>query len=351
MPDKGMRFCLNMVHTRPLSEVIQWWKAADEAGIHMLGLPDSPARQAEIYVASTLCALNTSRIKFISSVTNPVTRHPSVAAGGLFTLDELAPGRVGLGIGTGDGALWSIGMRKAATVAHLKEYILTVKGLLRGEEVVYRGRSFRGEWRDGERGSGPKEIPIYVSCSGPKVLKMASQVADGMVIQMGYAPENIQYIRDIIKEGCAEVGRNPDGLDIWWTTELIFGSSVEDSMRQNLGVNIGWVALTSMEGKQVPEEYKESLKALVGDMHTFAAGYSSADLGPKMVQRAKELGIYDWIISRAPGLWGTPEDVSRRLAEFGEMGLTNWMFFVGRSHIDRLEMIDKLAKGVLPNLT
>jgi 5,10-methylenetetrahydromethanopterin reductase len=349
LSNQTMKFCLNMVHTRPLSEVINWWKAADEAGIHMLGLPDSPARQAELYVASTLCALNTSRIKFMSSITNPVTRHPSVTAGGLFVLDELAPGRVGLGIGTGDGALWSIGMKKAATVAHLKEYILAVKGLLRGEEVEYRGRQFRGEWRDGENGSVPKEIPIYVSCSGPKVLKMASQVADGMVIQMGYAPENIQYVRGIIKESCEEVGRNPDDLDIWWTTELIFGSSVEDSMKENLGVNIGWVALTSMEGKQVPEEYKEPLKTLVGDMHTFAAGYSSADVGPRMVQRAKQLGVYDWILSRAPGLWGTPNNVSRRLEELAAMGLTNWMFFVGRMHIDRLDMINKLSKEVLPN--
>ena len=350
MPKQKMRFGLNMLLNQPHADLVKCWKAAEDAGIHMLGLPDNPARQRELYVTSTSCAINTSRIKIFSCVTNPVTRHPSVTASALFALDEIAPGRIGLGIGTGDGALFAAGMTKPATIACLKEYVLAVKTLLRGEEVVYQGRSFRAEWRDR---APPKNIPVYITCSGPNVIKMASQVVDGLIVSTRYGPEKIQFVLDIVKEGCAEVGRNPDDLDIWWTIEPIFGASVEESVQENLGTDIGWLALSSLQEEQIPEGYKEPIRTLVEYMYYYtSSGFTAgANLGPMMVQRAKKLGIYDWVISKVPGLWGTPEDMTHRLAELRELGLTNWLFYVGRPNTDRLETINRLAKGVLPNFT
>ena len=347
MADTRMKFCLNMVHDRPYAETMKWWKAAEDAGIYSIGMPDSPVRLRELYVSSGYLLLNTSHINVLTCVTNPVTRHPAVTASGLMAINELAPGRVSLGIGTGDGALWSIGMKKAASVAHLREYILAVKGLLKGEEVEYRGRRFKSGWHGAE---GQDKVRIYVACSGSKVLRMASQIADGMIIQMGYGPENLSHIKSVIGEGCAEVGRNPDDLDLWWTTELIFGDTPEDSKRVNLGVNVGWLVLSSMDGKQIPEEYKEPLFRLINEMPDHTVSYEDPAWGEYMVSQARKLGIYDWIVSRAPGLWGTPKDVSSRLAELGDQGLTNWMFYVGRRNVDRMDLIEKLRTGVLPNL-
>ena len=66
----------------------------------------------------------------------------------------------------------------------MREYILAVKALLRGEPAIYRGQTFEQAWSSWE----PRDVPIYVACSGPKVLSMASQVADGVVVTMGFAP-------------------------------------------------------------------------------------------------------------------------------------------------------------------
>ena len=181
MPATKVKFCINAGNDGPLRDSVGWWKACEDAGIDMYGIADSPIQRPDVYVSSTLCALNTDRIRVATCVTNPVTRDPSVTASCLSALEELAPGRVAMGIATGDSALWGVGL-KPATVASLREYILAVKGLLRGEEVSYQGRSFKSQLT-GTPDQG--NIPVYVACSGPRVLRMAAQVADGLIVTMG----------------------------------------------------------------------------------------------------------------------------------------------------------------------
>ena len=341
-----IRFGINGVLHGAFSEIGEVCKAVDGKGIEMLGISDSPLLCKEVYVTTAYCAMNTSQVNLVSAVTNPVTRHPSVTASGLFALDQIAPGRISLGIATGDSALWGIGKKGIATVAHLREYILAVNGLLRGEAVTYRGSSFTPQWRDWNE---PVKVPVYVACSGPKVLKMAAQVADGLIMAMGYGPENVQYIKSIIKEGCDEVGRNPDELDIWWQTTLAFSSSVEEGMRTNLGVNINWMTMGSMDGKLIPEEYREPLRKLTQNQHSFTTTYHDVDRGALEVQQAKDLGIYDWLMTRSARLWGTPDDISRRVVELADMGITQLLFYAGQAGTNKLDVANKLANEVIPN--
>ena len=341
-----VKFCINAGHDGPLRDSVGWWKACEDAGIDMYGIADSPIQRPDVYVSSTLCALNTDRMRVATCVTNPVTRHPSVTASCLRALDELAPGRVAMGIATGDSALWGVGL-KPATVASLREYILAVKGLLRGEEVSYQGTNFKSQFSETP---DPGNIPVYVACSGPRVLRMAAQVADGLIVNMGFSPEDISYIRGIIEEACAEVGRDPDELEIWWNAYLVFAPSVEEAMEMSLGWSMTWITMTTLEGKGIPEEYKEPLRRLTWDNHDLAAAYRTTNRHQTLVRRAKELGLYEWLLSRSPRLFGTPEDVSVRLEELAGQGLTNWMFYITPRDQGRYEMLEMLSDGVMPRL-
>ena len=344
MSDTKLNFCINAAHEGTLRDGVEWWQACEEAGIHMYGVPDSPIQRPDLYVTATLCALNTDRMRIAACVTNPVSRHPSVTASCLRALDELAPGRISMGIATGDSALWAAGL-KPATVASLREYILAVKGLIAGEEVSYRGNSFKSQF-PGE--AAPPDIPVYVACSGPKVLRMAAQVADGLIITMGFSAEDVLYIRGIIEEACAEVGRSPDELDIWWNAYVVFAPSVEEAMEKSLGWSMSWITMTTLEGKGIPEEYKEPLRRMTWDGHDLTAAYKTANRHSTMVGRAKEVGLYDWLISRSPRLFGTPDDINRRLEELAEMGLTNWMFYITPNDPGKYDLLDKLSNGVMP---
>ena len=107
---------------------VDLWKACEDAGLYIVGAADSQNLMREIYVSLAACALNTSHAKIMTYATNPVTRHPTVTAGAFVALDELAPGRMMMGIATGDSAMWSMG-RKPAKLQALRDYMIAVKAL------------------------------------------------------------------------------------------------------------------------------------------------------------------------------------------------------------------------------
>src|SRR5512139_2931545 len=81
----------------------------EEHGFDLLGIADSQSVFRELYVALTVAALNTSRIRLGPLVTNPLTRHPVVTASAISSVDELSGGRALLGLGSGDSAIYTIG--------------------------------------------------------------------------------------------------------------------------------------------------------------------------------------------------------------------------------------------------
>jgi len=347
MSSRGdFEFCLNFLTDLPLPTLLELWQGCEAAGIESVGVADSPMLLSDTMVTAALGAASTSRLGLMTAVTNPVSRDPSVMAGALFTLDTIAPGRIACGIGTGDSALWTVGLRPAR-VSRIAEYVTAVKTLLRGEPARFEGRTLEAGWKNW---SPPLELPVYVACAGPRVLRAAAQVADGMIIFMGFSEENLSFVRDTIARACEEVGRDPARLKIWWQTTVNFGPSVEEAMERSIGVNTSWMTMGSLEGKQIPPELVEPLRRFNADMEDASATYAATDRGRVLVERARKLGLYDWLISRAPGFWGPPESVARRLREFGEQGMTNWMFYVAQFHGDRFEYLDRFANGVLPLL-
>ena len=282
----------------------------------------------------------------MTSVTNPLSRDPSVTASCLLTLEEIAPGRVAFGIGTGDSALWGVGLRPA-TVAQLRDYIVAVKALLRGEEADYQGRRFRMQWSDLPV---PADIPVIVPVSGPKVLRMACEVADGMLLSMGFGPHNVDYVRTLVAQGCEAVGRDGGELELWWNSEVVFGDSPEEALSRGMGVSTEWLTMGSLDGKQIPDHLKQALLQFNAGTQDIATDYQDEGRQRSHIDRARELGLYDWLVARAPGLWGRPEDIAQRLRELEARGMDRWMFYVGRSESDRMNQLRLICDGVLPLL-
>ena len=92
---------------RNMSAVAQ---TVDEVGLHGVAVADTPMVERDVYLSCAAAALSTSRCKIVTGVTNPVTRHPSIAAASFRQLEELAPGRIVCGIATGDSAVWGVGL-------------------------------------------------------------------------------------------------------------------------------------------------------------------------------------------------------------------------------------------------
>src|SRR4029077_12671902 len=98
-----IRFGINFLPHRA-RELLEWVKTAEDTGFDIVGVADSQSLYRDVYVCEALVATQTKSIRFGARVINPLTRHPAVAACAAATLEELAPGRTMLGVGTGDSA-------------------------------------------------------------------------------------------------------------------------------------------------------------------------------------------------------------------------------------------------------
>lgn len=337
-----MRFGIDIVSDVHLDVAGQWWQAAERGGLEVIGVPDSPMVCREPFVSAAHCLSITSSAIAMIAVSNPISRDVSVTAASLATLAEIGPGRIAYGIGSGDSALWGVGLR-SAKVETLRQYVLALKKLLGGKAASYRGRRMASTW-------ATADVPVYVACSGTRTLRMASEVADGLILAMGYSDENLAHVRNTIADAAAATDRDPADLDVWWHCSLGFAPSVEEGLAANLGVNPGWLTMTTMDGKQIPEEVRPALAELTSDFRRVDTEYTTQHRGAHLVQRAIDLGIYDWLAGRAPGLWGPPAHIVDRLAAFDRAGMSNWLFYGGGADIDRAAWIDVFSTEVIPAL-
>ncbi len=195
--------------------------AADAARLEALGwaygfIPSSPLLVLDPYVMLAEGLRSTSRIVLGPLIENPVMRHPAVLAGSIATVDRLAPGRTLLGMGVGDTAVRLMGQRPA-TVAELEEAIRTIRGLNAGKRIAVPAARPAVL-----RHAAP--VPVWVAAQGPKTLRMAGRVADGVFIRVGVHETNLRLAVAAVRAGAAEAGRDPDEIRIG----CVFHTVVDD---------------------------------------------------------------------------------------------------------------------------
>jgi 5,10-methylenetetrahydromethanopterin reductase len=142
-------------------------------------------------------------------VTNPLTRHPTVLAAAIYALDELTDARVLMGIGRGDLSVVLVGARPVS-VAQLAEAVRTIRHLWAGHDVETSG----GHTHLTYAGSSPRTIPVFLPGDGPKMLKQAGQLADGVFLPVGPRPEAIRSALAIVAEGARSAARNVEDIRV-----------------------------------------------------------------------------------------------------------------------------------------
>src|SRR5713226_1744073 len=143
---------LRVPGTMPLPALLTLIQNVEAAGFDGVGILDSQLLCRDTFVTLGLAAVNTSRLVLFPAVTNPFTRHVSVLASAVQSVDELAPGRIKVAIGTGYTSAHTIG-RKPATLAEMRACITTLRALLAGESVNFDGTPGRLAFASRRQGS------------------------------------------------------------------------------------------------------------------------------------------------------------------------------------------------------
>jgi 5,10-methylenetetrahydromethanopterin reductase len=192
-------------------EVVTLAQIAEEAGFDRLGISDVIFWH-DCYVLMALISQHTSRIHLGPMVTNPYSRHPAVLAGIMAALQDASEGRMFLGIGVGAG-LEQVGMTYERPVSALREAILAISGLLRGETVTVHGETIRIE---AARMVGPVQpVPISIGTRSAQVMRLAGELADIALVGARSIDADIaSRYRGWLAEGAARGGRDVADVEI-----------------------------------------------------------------------------------------------------------------------------------------
>lgn len=182
---------------------------AEELGFDRAWVPDSQMIWSDCYAILALAAINTKRIKIGTGVSITGTRIAPVTAHSIGSINQLAPGRVFLGAGTGHTAMRVMGQEPMPT-KEFREYLRVVRKLLDGDAVdyTYRGqtREIKFIHRDRHFINLDNRIPVYVAANGPKACQAAGAYGDGWVT-IGKDRDEIKNRLEQIKTGAQATGR------------------------------------------------------------------------------------------------------------------------------------------------
>jgi 5,10-methylenetetrahydromethanopterin reductase len=245
----------------------------------------------------------TASLGVVLMAMSPYTVHPVHATMAAATLNECFPGRVQLCFGVGSPReLAAIAVASPQPLRTLRESIEIARGLLRGETVVFEGERFRISGR--RLAMGVHQVPIKLAASGPRMLELAGEIADGVVISAGTSPEFIRWSLDHVGDGEARSGRKVD------KAALVFCSVDHDEQaaHERLRSPLAYILRNQHHARNL---------ALAGsklDQAALAQAFAREDW--------KAIGeLIDDEIVRRHGASGTPGQVAAALSRYRSAGL------------------------------
>ena len=313
------------------AELLKYGEQAEALGFDSVFISDhlQPWRHDDGHAPAALpwlgaLAARTERVLIGTSVLTPTFRyHPAVVAQAFATLGCLAPGRVVLGVGSGEslnevplGIPWPDGKER---FARLKESVQLIQKLWREDRVTYEGQFYRVENATiYDRPDTP--VPIYIGASGPAATRLAGRIADGFITTSGKGHDlYTETLLPAVREGAEKAGRKIDDLDLMIEVKVSFDEDPEKA--RNDTHYWGALALSPEEktGVEDPIEMQRRADALP-------------------VERT----VTRWICS------SDPEEHAARVADYLDMGFEHLVFHAPGPDQDRFLRL--YADQILPRL-
>jgi 5,10-methylenetetrahydromethanopterin reductase len=287
---------------RPLPELVEFIKSCEDAGFHGVAVHDHHHSGRDVYAALTLAAAFTDELALYPATTNPVTRHPLVLAAIANSLAEIAPGRFLLTLAPGFLSVEKAGKPQARR-EHLGEVVTALRRLLAGQVATVDGQELR---MNNVATPAPK---IFILASGPKMLELAGEVADGVLMLAGLHPDGIEAARRHVRAGAVRSGRAAESVE----EIFIVPTAIED-----FGAAREWPRTWFRPGKQFLNYPSASnLRWLRAAGLDIPDDHNPEDFSPEEAAR----------ISDAFGLFGPPEYCADRLLQAQEESGVEHVFF------------------------
>lgn len=327
-----LEFAITFKPDMPPGRIVHLTKQAEHNGFAYGWIFDSHVLWQEPYPLLTLMAANTEGMRLGTCVTNPAVRDWTVTASLLATLNHISGGRMDLGIGRGDSSRRVMGKRPT-TLADLEACVQTVRDLCSGKQIVYEEQPMQMAW------ATAGEPPVWVAGYGPKALRCAGRVGDGVILQFA-DPHLIKWCLQFVREGAEEAGRDfskirvMSAAPVWVSDDL---NEARDRVRWFPALVSNHVV--DLVSRYRPEELPQELTAYIKDrkgynyLHHAEVGSSNAEF------------VTDEVVDRFCVVGPAGEQI-RRLKELEEAGVTQFNIYLMCG--DEEQTVEIYGRDVIP---
>lgn len=314
MPRGSQSVALYLQDAHPIRQGMEFTRYAEERGFDAVWQAESRlVREATVPMAAF--ASVTERIKVGSGVVDCWSRNPARLAATFSTLDDLAPGRVILGIGAWwDPLAQKVGIDRSKPLRVMREIVTVVRALLHNETVTFDGEYVHLDGVELDyvyQERRPKDVPIYIGATGMQMMELTGEIADGAVLNYLVSPEYNDQAIEALERGAAKSGRTLADID---RPQLVVCSVHED---REVALDMARMMVTQYLGQQ-PHIMKasgvpQSLLDRVGEVLTWPATHEQVEAASKLVP--------DEIVQMLTAS-GTPAEARAKVQHYIDHGCT-----------------------------
>jgi 5,10-methylenetetrahydromethanopterin reductase len=332
-----MKFCLHG-SARSVQDAVDRATRAEALGFEAIFFADSHMNNVDPYQVMAMCAISTTKIRFGTAVTNMVYRDPTITANSFATLNEISDGRAIIGLGTGDGPVYSLG-RTATKLVDFERGLRAIRDLLHDRGVEAPKTKERASGGRVTLKAGKRPVPIYISAEGPKTLRVAGRVCDGVILGTGFDLDVLEWAQARIAEGAKESGRALVDIDVM-PAGMIYvhndGTLARKRVRSRMANRAHHNFRFTMD--TVPEAEVAGIKKF---MDCF-------DISKPIEERVNPDLITDYLLHRFT-IAGTPDECAARVKQLESAGVKR--ILLTPPNLDYNETMEAWGRRVIPLCT
>ncbi len=329
------RVALYLQDAHSLQDAIKYVQYAEQRGFEAVWQAESRlVRDAIVPMAAF--AATTTRIKIGSGVINNWTRNAAVIAATFLTLDDLAPDRILLGIGAWwDPLAAKVGIKREKNLLAMREVVESVRALLARQRVTYHGVFVHLTDVELDVVHGrkePRNVPIYIGATGPQMMALTGEIADGVVLNYLVSPQYNEGALAKLEIGAKQAGKRLEDID---RPQLVVCSVDHDRKR---ALDAARKLVTQYLGQQPhimkASGVKQELLDEIGQVLTWPATEEQIEDAMRLVP--------DDVVQMITAS-GTPQEVKAKVREYIASGATCPILYPLGDDVNL--MIDTFADG------
>lgn len=312
--EKYSRVALYLQDKHPLRDGMEYARYAEEKGFEAVWQAESRLVRDAIVPMAAYAAV-TEHIQIGSGVINNWTRNIGLLAATFLTLDDLAPDRIICGIGAWwDPLARNVGIDRRKPLTAMRETVEVLRRLLNMENVTFAGEfhQVQGVELDVVHGRRePRNVPILIGATGPKMLELTGEIADGVLLNYCVPPEYNHSALEQLEKGAKKAGRMLDDID---RPQLVVCSVHED---RQVALDGARELLTQYLAQQPHIAQASGVRPEVVEQIQSILGWPATK---EQVHQAMPL-VPDDLVQRITAS-GTPADVKAKVRQYVENGAT-----------------------------